>query len=1271
MNIVAKGLILAGACAVAVSVQGAEWLGTGGDTLWGNGSNWESATGVPVGNIAVSSKAGDNRTITLDGDHAFSGTFVVTAGTEDAPIVFDATAEAIAASNYVEQTSDNGFDVKSGGVLKIESGVYDWANDYRVADASVLWMTGGRMTTKYWGVLSGTAQIKMDGGELVSGWRNNAEVDNGRLNMKDDSSIVMTGGRIRCANNTNKNNDAEALTIGENAGTTSVSVSGGEIVASGKTHLGKTSGAVSTLSVSGTGVVSSSNDMRLGYGGANSTLTVDGNGQVNVGTTATPRWLIFDTGTCTINLNGGTLQVGNFAVSSTTDATINFNGGTLKPEYSYNILGASDYVKAYVLAGGAVVDTDYGVTIAAPLLSGVAEGETDGGLVKKGRGQLTLSGANTYNGLTYVHQGLLSVTNGYEFAGGLRIGSNGAISVDMTAAVDTENIAVDDTLVVFKAPTAPTFDFEADTLADSIFLTGPVFSYTLAYDSEQGAVIATVTDVANIASSRKATAYIATDDYIDQDSAWSNGQPTDRSYDIVVFTSDATMNVYAKTWGDGNNRACETMAIRGATVLAQHPDNWNPCLDKNKVVGHGTLQMRRLGIQAKNAPRSGVAIGANVKMEVFRTSSNSDTWMTTATVYGDFEVTTGLALLKNDSVFYGNAMFSNPEKNSYVETSSMTGNAIYGDWIIADGCHFDFNSAVMTIGEDARLVLKGTGYVEDYANAKFPTVVLEDGANRLYADVAGMATADGTIFASDGTTLKMAYNAVSDSPSVVAASNATLIVDANGSGVSVGDSLTIDGISLGDGVSFDDVTVLVSDVSFVWSVALDGNGKVVITATGEATGASRWIGGSSGEWKDAANWSRGVPSATLAALIDTDATVYFNANKTASEITIDADVTFRNSSGDPTLYFASIDGAGALGLYHVGLEGNAGDRRVGSEGQDDDGLVLKFVSTKSNGSDSWLKNVNIYAPMTGNGYARFYDGTKLYGNNANFTGTVRKDDADVRFMTPESGLPNATEIELYGTLWLWFTEGTITFGGQMTMSASGNRGINMPSGVTDVKLVVGDNDGNVTMNGSKDYQFYTQNGGGWTAGCANATLRKIGTGTMTCRVVGAYNLEANGGTTTIAADNPDAAVSVAAGAAITAGNVSVASLDMAAGSVFAPVVTYTAPVEAVEDDPETDEDESVAAVPATSTISPLTVVGAANVGGMVVRVDEPEKLLADNAYTLISAGAANGVADRIVVDADGSKIVAKNGEIWLAKRSDNNVVMRSGKEHPGFILVVQ
>ena len=1288
MTIIARGFITIATCATACVATAAEWLGTGSDTLWGNADNWQSSTGVPTGNIAFSTQADDNKTVTLDDDRSFSGTFKVSAGTSEAPFVFTATDDAVAASNSLTQTNTDGLDLT--GALKIEKGVWNFANDIK-PNGAYLHLVGGRLTTKYWAPVRGNTTIVVDDGEWIMGYRDGAEKDNGRLNLADSDNAVVTltqnGGRVRCANNTNSGNDAEAFTVGAKSGTsTTVNLNGGELVSNGKVHIGYGATTKAEINVNG-GTLTATHDILVGRSG-NGVLTVD-NGFVNCGTASTTRYVYLGnansaTAGGAVNLNGGVLTTGSLRNGSGTAASVvNFNGGTLKANAnragsSDAFIPANEHLTVNVCEGGAVIDTDsYSVLVSHNLVSGVAEG-TDGGLRKLGKGHLTLTGANTYNGATYVQEGLLSVTNGYDFAGGLRIGSNGAVSVDMTAAVDVENIAVNDTLVVFKVSAAPAFDYANDTFADSVFLTGPVFSYTLAYDAAQGAVVATVTDVANIASTRKATAFVSTDDYIDQDRAWSNGQPSNGSYDIVVFCADAAMHVWSGGWGDGNNRACEVMAIRGATVLAEHTEkNWNPCLDKKKVIGHGTLKLSRLGLEVRNAPGSVFTIGENVTVEIVRPAyGDIDTWMTNPAIYGDFKVTTGYTILNNDAAFYGSATFANPTKNSYVSDSSKTGNAIYGDWIIEDGCHFDFNSAVMTIGDDARLILKGTGYVEDYANARFPTVVLADGASMFYSSVKGMAKADGVIYVDDSATLKMSSDDVSESASVVVLSNATVIVDTSSSGVEVGDSLTLAGVSLADGVAVEDVTLQVGGLPYTWSTALVGE-SIVITATGTADGASRWIGGASGNWKDAINWSKGVPSASLAALIDTDATIYFEANKTVSSITVNADVLFRNSAGNPTIKINEVDGTGKLGLYHVGFEGNGGDKRIGSATGNE--LTLEFVSTTSSGSDSWLTGVSVYAPMTGAGYARLYGGTRLYGDNSGFTGDVRKDDADCRFMTPESGFPNASKIEIYGTLWLWFDEGTFYLGGNVSMRSSGNRGINMPVGAATsengVTLVLGGGDGTVTLHeesGKNPYQFYT-NESNWTPGCLNATVRKIGSGTMSNRIVGAYNLSAEGGETKFAIDNASANVSVAAGAAIS-GNATLGTIAFAPGAILAPTVTYTAAVPAVEDDPETDADESSAAVPASWTVSALTASDV-SVQDMVVRLDADSIDALSNIPgekpVVLDASTLNGKPNRIAQDDNGDSIAADGSNIWLVRKGASGVVLSAGKENPGFMIILQ
>jgi fibronectin-binding autotransporter adhesin len=117
----------------------------------------------------------------------------------------------------------------------------------------------------------------------------------------------------------------------------------------------------------------------------------------------------------TFNLNGGTLTVsGVTAANSAGTKTFNFNGGTLKATVAnsslVNIGTASAF--ANVRNGGAIID-DGGFSVGIPQVlqhSAIAgDNATDGGLTKLGAGTLTLSGANTYNGITTVKAGTLEL----------------------------------------------------------------------------------------------------------------------------------------------------------------------------------------------------------------------------------------------------------------------------------------------------------------------------------------------------------------------------------------------------------------------------------------------------------------------------------------------------------------------------------------------------------------------------------------------------------------------------------------------------------------------------------------------------------------------------------------------------------------------------------------------------------------------------------------------------------------------------------------------
>ena len=125
-----------------------------------------------------------------------------------------------------------------------------------------------------------------------------------------------------------------------------------------------------------------------------------------------------------INVNtGGVLRVGYFIMYGASTGTINLNGGTIKAYSSSaitetdrdNFLGGRSStanwanVTVRVLAGGARFDTDGNSRrVNTALVSGVGEGETDGGLTKLGEGTLTLTGANGYNGPTRLEGGTLT-----------------------------------------------------------------------------------------------------------------------------------------------------------------------------------------------------------------------------------------------------------------------------------------------------------------------------------------------------------------------------------------------------------------------------------------------------------------------------------------------------------------------------------------------------------------------------------------------------------------------------------------------------------------------------------------------------------------------------------------------------------------------------------------------------------------------------------------------------------------------------------------------
>ena len=179
------------------------------------------------------------------------------------------------------------------------------------------------------------------------------------------------------------------LVVGENGGTGTLTVNGGTLNVQNWLLIGRNKvDSFGTLNLNG-GLVN------LGYLGGYTSGS--GRGTLFLGN--------FSPGSI-INLNaGGTLALN--CVFGGSQGSFNFNGGTLIAQTNNTRFFNGNTLPLVVQSGGAIIsDGGFAITITNELTSGASP---DGGLIKLGSGTLTLSGANSYNGMTTVSNGTLLV----------------------------------------------------------------------------------------------------------------------------------------------------------------------------------------------------------------------------------------------------------------------------------------------------------------------------------------------------------------------------------------------------------------------------------------------------------------------------------------------------------------------------------------------------------------------------------------------------------------------------------------------------------------------------------------------------------------------------------------------------------------------------------------------------------------------------------------------------------------------------------------------
>ena len=762
------------------------------------------------------------------------------------------------------------------------------------------------------------------------------------------------------------------------------------------------------------------------------------------------------------------------------------------------------------------------------------------GLVKKGSGTLTLTSMPNISGAITVEEGELilpsmtitpegttitpnattgkiALSAGLELPQSFTIGSQEAIVIDGSTLFTAGTTQVGDKVVLFKTPTCPTFEYANDTFNESIFLSGPVVGTDIKWDAELSAVVAEVTDITNIASTRSVKFWThvtgsGADEgwqWIDQGTGYDDGVvPTDYGHDIVVYCGDSQVLIWANQGNRGNTRCFDVAAIRGGTLWFKPSNGLYPQFQPRNVVGHGTLKMAT-GMQANdNTAANHITVGENVTVEHSvdgALSATQDTWVKWTTFNGPVVVTNGILRAYEGVVYNGPVYIGAYATKSYFSSGDIT---INGDFEIADGATFNFNSQNFSVGENAKLILNGEAKTSGLT-VNFPKIEFR-GYTRKYTELPIVAT-DGEVVIGDGATMKISTENITNGVvAVTLKANGGLTIDATDAEMLEGDVLDLSYVTLDEGVDIDDVTLAVSASEWVWTFAIDEEtGKLKATAADDPTVPNVWVGGANGAINTANNWTKGVPKKDQIIEVNNAATILVNSEITVGTLVINADVTFSSSS--QKFHAQGMQGTGVVTLDYTGFSNISGSECIVSND-------IVFANGAWLGDYNYSIDMKMYGDLSGSGEVKLWgsSGTYyLYGDNSGFTGEFKTTNGHpaVQFMVPEAGFSNASSVHITGTLWLWFTEGTITFS-DLHLTSTGERGINMPAETRSgagITLVVGNNNGTVLFDGTNTYQAYTKNGNGWTTGCDKLTVKKVGTGLFTNNMTAAYNLDMDGG----------------------------------------------------------------------------------------------------------------------------------------------------------------
>jgi hypothetical protein len=530
------------------------------------------------------------------------------------------------------------------------------------------------------------------------------------------------------------------------------------------------------------------------------------------------------------------------------------------------------------------------------------------------------------------------------------------------------------------------------------------------------------------------------------------------------------------------------------------------------------------------------------------------------------------------------------------------------------------------------------------------TVLLQNASIDLRSGRALAVDAGVTINVANGTVAVGTGDSVSFAGALVIGANAKLkVYGYENAEVGVDSVLAlVSHASFAEGVTAAAVAVVGHDDAIVAIEAGEGDAFVarVTKVVGETV---YWVGGESGNWSDGANWDQGiVPLIIQTAVFTNSATVYRNGDSDSanvSNLVVNAGYRVELRSSDiwnvhPTLKVFEVSGEGRVALAHTGFDrcGGAASGAVVRVAE------LEFVDC---GNDSWLQGTSESVPLAveskivGSGRLCIYSYVTLSGDNSGFSGSWEMGNqwgstGRTRFTAGQAGFSTANNAARHGDSKIYLDTAE-----EVRFSAidlhSDDTTVRVEATVPGARLAVSNETTSATLAGVVRL-----------ADGASLAIRKLGEGTLTDGLIGAYSLNVEKGHVQLSADNANVSATVAAGASIgSAADVTIGSVVFANGAKV--LQTY---------------DSTTPAMPV------LTLTGDYDVSVVLFGVTNPADLPAATKeatqFTMLTAtGTLSGTpATDAIYKPEGSAAGMK----WAAAKSGNSVILKTLSA--GFVVIV-